>query len=151
MVIRRTGIRRLILAISLTGFVLVSHAQDFEELSIAQQELLAPLEEHWDGLSDAQKNRLSSMATRVQDKTPQQKERFQQGLDDFVTMQPDKRRQVRALFNRFRHLPPQERQRVIERVSMMSEEEKGAFALGMRIADRTHRFGGPVERFCSAS
>ena len=87
------------------------------------------------------------MATRVQDKTPQQKERFQQGLDDFVTMQPDKRRQVRALFNRFRHLPPQERQRVIERVSMMSEEEKGAFALGMRIADRTHRFGGPVERF----
>lgn len=116
-------------------------------MTAEQQRLLAPLSEYWDKLPEPRKTRLVEMAGRMEGKTPQEQERFQQGLSRFVTMQPDQRRQVRALFDRFAELPPQERQRVVDRVSTMSEEERGAFVLGMRVADRTHRFGGGVERF----
>ena len=121
--------------------------QDFESLSTEQQELLAPLEEYWEEIPVQRKARLAGMADRLKDRSIEEQQRFQQGLDRFISMESNQRRQVRALFDRFGKLPPGERQRVIDRVSTMSEAERGAFVLGMRIADRTHRFGGGIERY----
>lgn len=126
-------------------------AKDFDELSEQQRELLAPLAEHWDRIPSPRRERLVEMADRVADKSPAEQERFRRGLHRFMSLEADQRVEVRRLFNRFRHLPPAERQRVIERVMAMPEEERRAFALGMRIADRTrdmdNRIGGRFDDF----
>ena len=118
-------------------FAGAAQAQDFESLSEQQQQLLAPLEQHWEGIEPQRRERLASMASKVADGTDQEKARFQRGLDRFVSLDDRERQQVRRLFNRFRHLPPGERREIIERVMAMPEAERHAFAFGMRIADRT--------------
>ena len=116
-------------------------AQAFDELTEQQQALLAPLAEVWDQIEPPRRERLVNMSNRVADGTPEQKERFQKGLDRFMSLDDSERQQVQRLFDRFRHLPPQERRQVIQRVQAMPEEQRRAFAFGMRIADRTRGFG----------
>lgn len=147
MVIRRTRVVTgftLILMSVFSGMVL---AQDFDSLTSQQQALLAPLEEKWDQLPAPRKARVVAMADRMADKSAEEQEQFQEGLNRFISMQGPQRQQVRAVFDRFRLLPPGERQRVIDRVSTMTEEQRQAFVLGMRVADRTNRMGGGIERF----
>ncbi len=141
MAFRRT--RNRLVPILLTGLLAAApaSAQEFDQLTDQQQELLAPLAEVWDQIEPPRRERLVHMAERVADGTPQQKERFQRGLDRFMSLDATERQQVQRLFDRFRHLPPHERRQVIHRVQAMSEEQRQAFAFGMRIADRTRGFG----------
>ena len=147
MVSRRARIGTVVFACIFLLFPVIGMAQDFEDLSEEQQELLAPLEEYWERIPVQRKARLASMADRMKGKSPAEQEQFQQGLNRFVDMDLDQRRQVRALFDRFSRLPAGERQRVVDRGSTMSEAERGAFALGMRIADRTNRITGGLDQF----
>ena len=147
MVIRRARIGIVVFAFIFGLYSANGFAQDFDDLSEGQQELLTPLAEVWDRIPAQRRARIAEMASRMEDKSPEEQARFQNGLGRFVDMETDQRRQVRALFDRFSRLPPGERQRVVERVSTMSEAERGAFALGMRIADRTNRITGGLDQF----
>lgn len=120
-------------------------AQEFDELDDEQQALLAPLSEHWDQVPEFQKRRLLEMSSRVANRPVEEQERFQQGLDRFISMDGDQRKRVRQTFERFKHLPPGERRRIIQRVTSMSEDERQAFAFGIRVADRTRISGGAMD------
>lgn len=122
-------------------------AQEFAALSESQQDLLEPLAEAWDRIPDARRQRLIEMADRVAGQPPQAQERFRNGLQRFLSLDPARRHAVREIFERFRHLPDEERERIVQRVMTMPEEERRAFALGMRTADRTQRLGGRLEEY----
>lgn len=151
MAFRRTRIRTVIAALAFLAASGAASAQEFDELTDPQRELLAPLAEYWDEIPAPRRERLAEMATRVADKPPEEQARFRRGLHRFMSLDDNQRVEVRRLFHRFRHLPPEERRRIIERVMAMPEEQRRAFALGMRVADRTRdtdgRMGGPLEDF----
>lgn len=146
MVVRRTRIA-LILALLSLAAASTAWAQSFDELSEEQQELLAPLADDWARIEPIRKKRLLNMADRVAGGTAEDRERFQHGLQRFMSLDTGGRQQVRRLFERFRHLPPEERREIIRRVMAMPEQERRAFAFGMRIADRTRPGEGRVEDY----
>jgi hypothetical protein len=145
--VRRTRIAIGFVFLSLWAVSTAVCAQEFDALTLEQQVLLAPLAENWNRIPAARRERLAEMADRVAVKPPREQERFRRGLHRFLLLKSDQRHRVRELFERFRHLPPGERQEIIDRVMTMSDEERHAFALGMRVADRTHRIGSRIEDY----
>lgn len=145
MAVRRTRIGIGLVLLSLWAVSTAVGAQEFDALTPEQQTLLAPLAENWDQIPSLRRERLVEMADREAGKPPREQERFRRGLHRFLSLEPDQRQQVRRLFERFKDLPPGERERIIQRVMSMPEEERHAFALGMRVADRTRQMGGRIE------
>lgn len=101
-------------ALLLMALSLPLQAQQWDELSEAEQAVLAPWKPEWAGLSEERRARLLDGAERWQSMTPEQRDEVRRRLHAWEAMTPEERARVRSRMERFREMPEAERDRVRE-------------------------------------
>jgi hypothetical protein len=107
----------LLLLLTLSGLPHVVRAQGiaWDDLSAEQQQLLAPLEDNWDGLPDARRQNILNGVRRWQSLTPEQQQQAQRRFQEWNRRPRDEREIIRERFQNFRSLDPQQQRAIRER------------------------------------
>ena len=123
----------LLLLALVVGPVMAQKAQQaaslpvWEQLSPAQRELLiGPIRERWNANPDA-RTRLFEHAQRWRQLTPEQRTNAHHGLGRWEKMDPQQRQTMRALFQKMRDLPSDQRRALRERWRAMTPEQRHAW------------------------
>ena len=85
-------------------------APRWAQLTLQQQQVLAPLAAEWDGFPDVQRYKLLGVAARYPKLTLAQQQRVQSRLQDWARLTPEQRRLARRNFKQLHELPQAERQ-----------------------------------------
>lgn len=127
-----TRLRPVILLLALVASHALAQQQPaalpaWDQLSPAQHALLiAPIRERWNSNPDA-RARLFEHAQRWHQLTPPQRVRAHHGLGRWEHMDPQQRDAMRALFQKMRELPPEQRRALRERWRAMTPEQRRAW------------------------
>ena len=90
-------------------------AKNWNELTAAQQTILAPLSDRWDALPAIQRSRILSSARRYPKMNEAQRERFLSRIPKWASLTPTQRDLARDRFQKFSSLPRREREELIRR------------------------------------
>ncbi|HYC42857.1 MAG TPA: DUF3106 domain-containing protein [Noviherbaspirillum sp.] len=100
----------------------------WKELSAPQQQALAPLESEWDILEPVRKNKWLAIANRFGSMKPEEQQRMQERMRDWVKLTPEQRRLARENYVRAKKLNPDEKSAQWEQYQQLPEEEKKKLA-----------------------
>ena len=108
-------------------------AQRWASLSPAQQAVLAPLAQEWDGLDAARKSKWLEIAARFHTLTPEQQARLRERMIEWTRMSPAERQQARVGFQsnpqlRDEKLQSEKLQSKWEAYQALTPEERQALA-----------------------
>ena len=115
------GQRQLVLLTLLVGFLLAAlpvraGAPDWQQLTPQQQVALAPVSARWNGMSVTLRHRLLAAAAKYPAMRPDQQKRFQKRLLTWSSLTRAQRDQARKNYLRIKHLPPNRRKKVKQRL-----------------------------------
>ena len=79
------------------------------ELTVDQQEVLAPLKPRWEQLSAEQRRKWIGIAKRYPEMKQQEQQRVQQRMEKWATLTPEQRRAAREQYKSMGKLPPEKR------------------------------------------
>lgn len=117
---------------ALAAFPTMSQAQgsgpDWRSLSPAQREALRPLERDWSGIDAPRKQKWIELAGRFDRMSPDERDRVQQRMTDWVKLSPKQRNEARLNYQGARELSPQERQQRWEAYKALPEEQRRSLA-----------------------
>ena len=108
----------------------------WEQLTPAQQSVLAPLQARFDGLPEPRRDQLAANALRIAQLPPARRELAQQRLQQwqqlsetqrqqFKRLPPAERLKARQRFEQLRELAPAERRRLRERFDQLKQQPGG--------------------------
>jgi hypothetical protein len=101
----------------------------WSELTSIQREALAPLAAEWDQISVAGKKKWLIMGDRIALMQPEEKQRAQERLRDWVKLTPEQRRIARANYaHAKKNLAPNEKFAQWQRYQQLTEEQKKELA-----------------------
>ncbi len=101
----------------------------WSDLTPIQREALAPLSNEWDQISTAGKKKWLVMGDRIALMQPEEKQRAQQRLRDWVKLTPEQRKVARANYALAKKkLPANEKIAQWERYQQLSEEQRKELA-----------------------
>lgn len=106
----------------------ISSAPHWRDLKPAQQELLEPLEDHWNKFTTKQKKKWLVIAKRMQKMTPEAREQFQNHIRDWLNLTSEERLLARQNFKKFRGLNPDQKAEHWNSYQQLSPEKKRALA-----------------------
>lgn len=84
----------------------------WSELTPAQQKVLAPLEAEWNSLDATRRKKWVTIADRYPKMKPQEQQRLQKRMADWVKLTPEQRQAARQKYQTVRKLPPEQRREV---------------------------------------
>ncbi len=99
------------IALSLCLGLSFAHAQTakqnptWSQLTQEQQRILAPIEEAWEGLEAASKQKWLGLAKRYPKMKPQAQARLQRRMQEWVSLTPEQRHAARDKYKEFGELP----------------------------------------------
>jgi len=97
----------------------------WEQLPSAQREqLIAPVRERWNNADPEHRQRMLEHARRWQTMTPEERKRAHHGVRRWEHMSPEKRKETRALFEKMRGLPPEQRAALKQQWRAMTPEQR---------------------------
>lgn len=96
----------------------------WSELTTAQQAVLEPFSQQWNGWSAQEKRVWVSLANRVPRMAPEARERAHERIREWAGLTPDQRRLARQNYRLAKRLPPDERQAQWERYREMTPEQR---------------------------
>lgn len=99
-------------------------APRWAQLTLQQQQVLAPLAAEWDGFSDVQRHKLLGVAARYPKLTPQEQQRVQSRLQDWARLTPEQRRMARRNFKQLHELPQAERQALKDKIRQDADKKQ---------------------------
>lgn len=108
----------------------------WSELSPAQKQALAPLEGEWDNLDAFRKNKWLVIGNKFASMKPDEQQRVQERMRDWVRLTPDQRRMARENYVRTKKLKPDEKSVQWEQYQQLPEEERKKLAA--EAASRKH-------------
>lgn len=108
----------------------------WDALNPAQQQALAPLQQHWSGIDADRKQKWLQVAARYPRLGAAERERLQQRMTDWARLSPEERARARLQFQETRRLPAEERQARWEAYQALSEDERRALAERRRPGER---------------
>lgn len=123
----------VLLLLTLFGLVTAS-AQSVEQgppwsaLSPAQRSALAPLGREWRDVGVNQKEQWLEIATRFPSMTPDERERIQVRMGEWVRMSPRERSQARLNFQQAKQVPTEDRQARWQAYQSLPPEQRRQFA-----------------------
>lgn len=85
---------------------------DWSELKPAQQQVLAPLQEHWTELDTVRRQKWVKVADGYPKLKPEQQQRLQERMRDWAKLTTEQRRAAREKYLAMRKLPPAKREEV---------------------------------------
>lgn len=98
------------------------------ELTPAQQQALAPLASEWDKLDAFRKNKWLAIGNRFASMKPDEQQRVQERMRDWVKLTPEQRRLARQSYARAKKLDPDQKSAKWEQYQQLSDEEKKKLA-----------------------
>lgn len=85
------------------------------ELTLGQQQVLAPLQAEWEQLDTTRRKKWVSIADRYPTMKPAQQERLQKRMQEWAKLTPAERKAAREKYQTLRTQPPQKRDEVKRR------------------------------------
>lgn len=85
------------------------NAPAWNQLSSADQQVLAPVMSEWDRLPSLQRQRLLSVAKHYPNMSALEQQRLQSRLKDWSSLTPQQRKIAREKFKKLKQLPPEKR------------------------------------------
>ncbi|HZW21658.1 DUF3106 domain-containing protein [Noviherbaspirillum sp.] len=96
----------------------------WSDLNAAQQQALAPLAVEWDMLEPVRKNKWLAIANKFGAMKPEEQQRMQERMRDWVKLTPEQRRLARENYVRAKKLKPDQKSAQWEQYQQLTEEEK---------------------------
>ena len=93
----------------------------WEQLTPAQQSVLAPLQARFDGLPEPRRDQLAANALRIAQLPPARRELAQQRLQQWQQLSETQRQQALTQREQFKRLPPAERLKARQRFEQLRE------------------------------
>ncbi len=90
----------------------VSHAEKWNNLTPAQQKLLAPLAKSWNSLEKAEQKSFVGIAKAYPQLTPDKQQRLREQISTWATLTPEQRHRAREKFTAFSKVPAERRDAV---------------------------------------
>lgn len=81
----------------------------WSQLTPGQQQILAPLASDWDALEESRRTKWLLLAKRYPRMTPDQQQRLQRQMKDWVRLTPEQRRIARENYKKLAKQPPEKR------------------------------------------
>ncbi len=94
------------------------------DLTATQKDALAPLATEWDQIPTARKKKWLEIGNKVALMTPDEKQRVQERIRDWVKLTPEQRQDARANYAQANKLHPNERFTQWQRYQQLTEEQK---------------------------
>ena len=104
------------------AFAVDTKAPSWAELTPAQKEILAPLEQDWNSMESQRRKKWLKMAEHYPQMTPEQQQRVQSRMREWVALTPEQRAQARARYKKMEKLPPEKRQEIKRKWNQYQEE-----------------------------
>lgn len=98
------------------------------ELTPAQQQALAPLASEWDKLDGFRKNKWLAIGNKYASMKPDEQQRVQERMRDWIKLTPEQRRLARESYVRAKKLGPDQKSAKWEQYQQLPEEEKKKLA-----------------------
>lgn len=98
------------------------------ELTAAQQQTLAPLAAEWNGLGPIRKKKWLEIADRYAKMPPDEQERLQTRMREWVQLTPEQRRIARESYSRAKKLDSEQKSAKWDHYQSLPEEEKQKLA-----------------------
>jgi hypothetical protein len=111
---------------------------DWSELKPAQQQVLAPLKDHWGELASAPRQKWVKVANAYPKMKPVEQQRLQERMHDWVKLTSEQRRVARDKYIAIRKLPPAKR----EEVKLQWKQYQESLAKSDAASSETHADGG---------
>jgi hypothetical protein len=100
----------------------------WSDLTPAQQQALAPLAEEWDKLEAFRKNKWLAIGNKFGSMKPDEQQRMQERMRDWVVLTPEQRRVARENYVRAKTLKPDQKSVQWEQYQQLPEEQKKKLA-----------------------
>jgi hypothetical protein len=98
------------------------------DLTPAQQQALAPLSGEWDKLNSARKSKWLVIGNKYAAMTPDEQQRVQARMREWVKLTPEQRRMARESYTRAKKLDPNQKSEHWEKYQQLPEEQKKKLA-----------------------
>jgi hypothetical protein len=98
------------------------------DLAPDQQQALKPLESEWDTLEVIRKTKWLAISNKYMSMTPDEQQRLQERMREWVRLTPEQRRIARENYARARKLNPTQKSRQWEQYQQLSEDQKKKLA-----------------------
>ncbi len=100
----------------------------WRELTPDQQQALAPLANEWDKLDSQRKKKWLAISKKFSSMSPEEQQRVQERMRDWVKLTPDQRRLARESYARAKKLNPDQKSAQWQQYQQLPEEQKKALA-----------------------
>lgn len=100
----------------------------WSDLTPAQQQALAPLAAQWDALEANRKDKWLEIGRKFATMSPEEQQRVQDRMRDWVQLTPEQRRLARESYSRAKKLDPDQKSAQWEEYQQLSEEQKQKLA-----------------------
>lgn len=97
---------------------------DWQALTPAQRQTLAPLAMQWGRLDDTSRQKWIKVASRMDAMSPQERQRVQERMKQWAALPASERGEARLRFQQSRQLPPDERQQKWAAYQALSAEDR---------------------------
>jgi hypothetical protein len=113
----------------------------WSELTLAQQQVLAPLQPYWEEMDAPRRRKWVQVAARYPKMKPQEQQRLQERMKEWAKLTPEQRKAAREKYQTLKKLPPSKRQEVAnewERYqrSLAQQQRKEGAPLEPSLTDR---------------
>lgn len=118
-------------------------APNWQALDAAQRQILAPLEQDWNGLDAARRSQWLEVAARFSSLAPEDQARMQERMRDWALLSPAQRQEARigfqvakkldadtrqAKWEAYQALPPEQRQQLADKAALKQEQQRQKLA-----------------------
>lgn len=100
----------------------------WSELTPEQREALGPLEPEWDHINSTRKKKWLEIGNKMLAMSPEEKQRVQDRIRDWVKLTPEQRRIARQNYARAQKLKPEEKTSQWQQYQQLPEEQKRQLA-----------------------
>ncbi|MFO0205138.1 MAG: DUF3106 domain-containing protein [Betaproteobacteria bacterium] len=100
----------------------------WSDLTAAQREALAPLQDDWDSFERDRKRKWLEVATKYPRMTPEAQQHLHERMLEFVRLTPQQRRTARENFKKAYELPLEQRQQLVDQFKALPPERRQELA-----------------------
>jgi Spy/CpxP family protein refolding chaperone len=101
---------------------------NWNELTPAQREALAPLAGDWAGLDSERKRKWLEVAAKYPNLSPEGKQKMHERMAEFARLSPEQKRTARENFRRAYEVPAEKRQATVQKYQELPEDKKRELA-----------------------
>lgn len=132
---------------ALSGGVLAQNANPrWSDLPPAQRQALAPLESEWDQLDAYRKGKWLAIGERYAAMKPDEQQRLQERMRDWVQLTPEQRRRARERYAQAKRLDREQKSAQWEQYQQLPEEQRQKLAEDNARRKRVANLPGPAQR-----